>query len=95
MEDNEDEEGEEDEDGVKYISFITASIEVLLNVDFDLIMLGWATYCFVVGAVSMWAIPFLKQSPLQMNSTTAALMMGAAILFSGTVGSIFGGVVID
>lgn len=65
------------------------------NVDFDLIVLGFATYCFVVGAVSMWAIPFLTQSPLHMESSIAALIMGAAIITSGTVGTLVGGVALD
>lgn len=77
-----------------YLPIHTASMALAKNPDYILVVIGFAMYCFGVGAISVWAIPLLAQGPLALSVSTAAIVMGASTL-CGVVGSLFGGWAVD
>lgn len=77
------------------LSFVAATVRVLHNANYMLLVFGFAPYCFVTGAMSAWGIPLLHEGPLQLSKPTAAIFMGLATTLSGVVGSLLGGTVVD
>jgi MFS transporter, Spinster family, sphingosine-1-phosphate transporter len=77
------------------LTFTAASMCVLRNTNYMLLVFGFATYCFVTGAVSAWGIPLLHEGPLQLSKTEAAIFLGLATTVSGVIGSLLGGLVVD
>ncbi|KPI85952.1 putative transporter putative major facilitator superfamily protein (MFS) [Leptomonas seymouri] len=77
------------------ITFVAATVLVLSNANYVLLVFGFSTYCFVTGAVSTWGIPLLHEGRLQLSKAAAAAFMGLATTLSGVVGSLLGGFVVD
>lgn len=79
----------------EYISLPRATAMLVKNGNYVLIVLGLATYTFVVGALSVWAIPMLVQGPLHIATITAAVFVGSSTALAGLVGTLAGGTVLD
>lgn len=79
----------------EYIGVLKALWRLLKNLKYDLLVFGYAMYCFVVGAVAVWAIPFLVRGPLQLSTTVASLIMGGVTALTGVCGSVVGGAFMD
>ena len=65
------------------------------NLNYVLLVFGYAMYTFVLGAIAVWAIQMLEQGPLHMEVITASVFMGGATAITGLLGSVCGGLFVD
>ncbi|KAH9589381.1 Major facilitator superfamily [Trypanosoma melophagium] len=79
----------------EYITFHRATSMLLKNPIYLLVVFGYAMYSFVVGAISVWAIPMLVQGPMQLSNLTASIIMGGVTAITGVFGSVAGGILVD
>ena len=88
--------GEEiDKSAGHHVSLMAATKLLVRNSHFILITLGYGTYTFVLGGVAVWAIQMLEQGPLGMSQDGASMLMGGSVAFTGLVGSVVGGKIVD
>ena len=78
-----------------HVSLWSAIPQLLRNPLYLLLVLGQATYTFVLGAIAVWAIPMLQQGPMQMPQDQSSMFVGGAVAINGLVGSIAGGKIVD
>lgn len=81
--------------GRAYLPLHKATVLLLRNTNYLLIVAGYAVYCFVVGAVSVWAIPMLAHGPMHLPVAKSALVVGVVTSVGGIGGSLFGGYAVD
>ncbi|KAH8610704.1 putative major facilitator superfamily sugar transporter [Trypanosoma vivax] len=60
----------------EYLPLHKATFALMKNVKYLLVVFGYAMYCFVIGAISVWSIPMLVEGPMQLTNLSAALIMG-------------------
>ena len=79
----------------EYSDPITALKNILLNIDFICIVVGYGMYVFVTGSVAVFAIPMLTHGPWKMSQIGASSMIGGVVAITGLLGSIVGGIFVD
>ncbi|CBH16628.1 major facilitator superfamily protein (MFS),putative [Trypanosoma brucei gambiense DAL972] len=79
----------------EYLPIHKAALQLFTNVAYILVVFGYAMYCFVIGGLSVWSIPFLVEGPMELTNMTASMIMGGVTALTGIIGSIVGGVVVD
>ncbi|ORC92594.1 putative transporter [Trypanosoma theileri] len=79
----------------EYVPFHRATFALFKNPIYLLVVFGYAMYSFVVGAISVWAIPMLVQGPMQLLNLTASIIMGGVTAVTGVFGSVAGGILVD
>lgn len=82
-------------DRTEAVGLVKATTTLLCNINYILVVLGFAAYCFVTGAITTWGIPLLVDGPLELSRGTASIMMGLTTTIGGVVGSLLGGVSLD
>jgi MFS family permease len=79
----------------EYVNIKDAAIALITNIDYVLVVIGYAMYVFVTGAIAVWAISMLTEGPLHLTTVEASLLVGAATALTGVFGSIAGGLFVD
>ncbi|KAH8611611.1 putative major facilitator superfamily sugar transporter [Trypanosoma vivax] len=79
----------------EYLPLHKATFALMKNVKYLLVVFGYAMYCFVIGAISVWSIPMLVEGPMQLTNLSAALIMGGVSAVTGVFGSLAGGIAVD
>ena len=79
----------------EYSDPLTALRNILLNIDFICIVVGYGMYVFVTGSVAVFAIPMLTHGPWKMTQIGASSMIGGVVAITGLLGSIVGGIFVD
>ncbi|RNF26449.1 putative transporter, putative,major facilitator superfamily protein (MFS) [Trypanosoma conorhini] len=85
----------QDSDEKEYFPLHKATWILLKNLNYVLIVFGYAMYCFVLGSVAVWGIPMLIQGPMQLSYMNASLIMGGVTALTGVLGSVAGGLALD
>ncbi|ESL06180.1 transporter [Trypanosoma rangeli SC58] len=85
----------QESDETEYFPLHKATWILLKNLNYVLIVFGYAMYCFVLGAVAVWGIPMLIQGSLELSYMHASLIMGGVTAVTGVLGSIAGGIILD
>ena len=81
--------------GDEFVPLPTAVKLLMCNLDYVLLVFAYGMYTFVLGAVSVWAVSMMTQGPLKQTTIHASIFLGGTTAFTGLVGSLLGGVVVD
>ncbi|PWV01510.1 putative transporter, putative,major facilitator superfamily protein (MFS) [Trypanosoma cruzi] len=84
-----------DSDETEYYSLHKATWILIKNLNYLLIVFGYAMYSFVVGAFAVWGIPMLIQGTMRLSYINASLILGGVTALTGVLGSVAGGFVLD
>mmetsp|Transcript_25869 Transcript_25869/g.79866 ORF Transcript_25869/g.79866 Transcript_25869/m.79866 type:complete len:578 (-) Transcript_25869:255-1988(-) len=82
-------------EGDDFVPLPTAVKRLATNIDYVCLVLGYGTYTFVLGAISVWAVSMMTEGPLGVTKITASLFLGGATAFTGLLGSLAGGIAVD
>ena len=82
-------------EGDEFVTLPQAGKQLACNLDYILLVFGYAMYTFVLGAVAVWAISMLEEGPLNLSNVEASLFMGGVLCVTGLLGSIMGGLFVD
>jgi MFS family permease len=81
--------------GDEFVSLPHALKGLATNLNYILLVFGYAMYTFVLGAIAVWAISMLEQGPLHLTTIESSLLMGGAVAITGLLGSVMGGLFVD
>ncbi|EKF31322.1 transporter, putative,major facilitator superfamily protein (MFS), putative [Trypanosoma cruzi marinkellei] len=84
-----------DSDETEYYSLHKATWLLIKNLNYLLIVFGYAMYSFVLGAFAIWGIPMLIQGAMRLSYMNASLILGGVTALTGVLGSVAGGFVLD
>eukprot|EP01062_Namystynia_karyoxenos_P008822 TRINITY_DN13114_c0_g1_i1.p1 TRINITY_DN13114_c0_g1~~TRINITY_DN13114_c0_g1_i1.p1 ORF type:complete len:551 (+),score=58.78 TRINITY_DN13114_c0_g1_i1:82-1734(+) len=80
---------------VEYPTVREAILRLLCNPIWVLTTLGACVYTFTIGGIAAWAVDYLHEGPLHMNTGTGAACFGLVTAMTGLIGTTAGGIFVD